>query len=93
MKKFKKNIYVGLVLTIFMVVATVGLAIAEESITGTISENGDMIVLDAADGSYILEGGDLTPDMVGKKVTITGTVAVKDDMKVLNVLSMEEAAE
>jgi hypothetical protein len=93
MNVFKKNVVVGLVLAMFLVVATAGLAVAEESITGTISEKGDMIVLDAADGSYILEGSDMAPEMVGKKVTVTGTVAVKDDMRVINVLSMEEVSE
>ena len=93
MNPLKRKIVVGLVLTMFMVVATAGLAMAEESFTGTISEKGEMIVLDAADGSYILEGGDVTPEMVGKKVKVTGTVAVKDDMRVINVMSLEEATE
>ena len=51
------------------------------------------MVLDTADGSYILEGSDMTPDMVGKKVTVTGTVAEKDNMRVINVLTMEEVAD
>jgi len=93
MKTVNKTIIVGLVLTMFMVVATAGLASAEESISGTIAQTGDIIVLDAADGLYLLEGSDLTPDMVGKKVTVTGTVEVKDDIRVINVLSMEEMTE
>jgi hypothetical protein len=93
MKTLKKNIIVGLVLTMFMLVATAGLASAEESITGTIAQKGDIIVLDAADGLYLLEGSDMTPDMVGKQVTVTGTVAVKDDLRVINVLSMEEVSD
>lgn len=31
----------------------------------------------------------MTPDMVGKQVTVAGTVAVKDDLRVINVLSMD----
>jgi hypothetical protein len=93
MKTLKKNIVVALVLTMCMVVASAGLASAEESITGTIAEKGDLIVLDAADGIYLIEGSDMTPDMVGKKVTVTGTVAVKDDLRVINVLSMEEVSD
>ena len=93
MKSLKKNIVVGLVLTMFLVVATAGLAIAEESITGTVSEKGEMMMLDTADGSYILEGSDMTPEMVGKKVKVTGTVEEKDDMKVISVMSMEEVTE
>jgi len=93
MNAFKKSIIVGLVSAFLMVVAGSGLAIAEDSITGTIAAKGDIIVLDAADGSYVLEGSDMTADMVGKKVTVTGTVAEKENVKVINVLSMKEVKE
>lgn len=93
MKPLKKHITVGLVVAMFMVVATAGLGIAEEIITGTIVEKGEIIVLDASDGSYILEGGEMTPEMVGKTVKVTGTVEVKNDMRVITVLSMEEIGE
>ena len=51
------------------------------------------MVLDAADGTYVLEGSDMTPDMIGKKVKVTGTVVEKDDMRVISVLAMEEVME
>ena len=90
MKVLKKSIIITLVSAFLMVVAGSGLALAEDSITGTIAAKGDIIVLDAADGSYVLEGSDMTAEMVGKKVTVTGTVAEKEDVKVINVLSMKE---
>lgn len=93
MKAFKKKIVTGMVAALFMVVATAGLALAEDSITGTIAEKGDVIVLDAADGSYVLEGNDMATDMVGKKVKVTGTIAEKENMRVINVVSMEEVTE
>ena len=93
MKTFKKNILAGLVATMLLVMAVAGLAMAEDSITGTIMEKGDIIVLDAADGSYVLEGSDMAPEMIGKTVKVTGTVAEKENMKVINVLSMEEVKE
>ena len=93
MKTLKTRMVTGLVATIFLVVAAAGLAMAEDSITGTISEKDDIIVLDAADGSYVLEGSDMAPEMVGKTVKVTGTVAEKENMKVINVLSMEEVKE
>lgn len=93
MKTFKKNILAGLVATMLLVMAVAGLAMAEDSITGTIMEKGDIIVLDAADGSYVIEGSDMAPEMVGKTVKVTGTVAEKENMKVINVLSMEEVKE
>lgn len=93
MKTFKKVIVAGMVAAMFLVVATAGLALAEDSITGTIAEKGEVIVLDAADGSYVLEGSDMATDMVGKKVKVTGTVAEKENMRVINVVSMEEVTE
>jgi hypothetical protein len=93
MKSSKKNIIIGLVLSLFMVVATAGLASAEDSVTGTIAAQGGIILLDAADGLYLLQGSDMTPDMVGKKVTVTGTIQEKDDLKVIDVLSIEEISE
>ena len=93
MKTFKKKIVTGIVAAMFMVAATAGLAVAEDGITGTIAEKGDVIVLDAADGSYILEGSDMATEMVGKKVKVTGTVAEKENMKVINVVTMEEVTE
>ena len=93
MNAFRKNSFAGMIAAMIMVLAVAGLAMAEESITGTIAEKGEVIVLNAAEGSYVLEGSDMTLDMIGKKVTVTGTVAEKDNVKVVNVLSMEEVKE
>jgi hypothetical protein len=88
----KKSIIASIFVAMFFFVATAGLAVAEEPITGTITEKGEMMVLNADDGSYVLEG-DVAPEMVGKKVKVTGTVAEKDDMKVISVTSLEEVTE
>ncbi len=93
MQRLTKRWVSGLLVVVILWVAGAGLAIAEESVTGTIAAKGEIMVLDTADGSYILEGNDMAPDMVGKKMTVTGTVAEKDNMRVINVLSMEEAAD
>ena len=93
MRTQKQKWVCTLVAMMVLIMATAGLALAAESITGTIAEKGEIMVLDTADGSYILEGSDMTPDMVGKKVTVTGTVAEKDNMRVINVLTMEEIAD
>ncbi len=93
MKNIQKNVVVAVVAAMLMVVAGAGLAIAEDSITGTIAEKGDIIVLNAADGIYTLEGSDLITEMVGKKVKVTGTVAETDGVKVISILSMEEVVE
>ncbi|BBO84132.1 DUF5818 domain-containing protein [Desulfosarcina ovata] len=93
MKTSKKNILAALFAMMFLVIATAGVAMAEESIIGTIAEKGEIIVLDAADGTYVLEGSDTTPEMVGKTVKVTGTIAEKDNMRIINVLSMEEVTD
>jgi hypothetical protein len=93
MKKFKKIFVSGLVATMVIVFAAVGLATAEDTITGTVAEQGDAIVLAADDGTYILEGSDMAPEMVGKKVKVTGTVAEKAEGRVISVFTMEEVKE
>jgi len=93
MKTTKKSIITGLAAAIVLVLAVTGMAMADESVTGTVAAKGEIIVLDAADSSYVLEGSDMTPEMVGKKVIVTGTVAEKEDIKVINVLSIEEVKE
>jgi len=87
-----KKIIASLFVAVFLVVGTVGPAVAEEPVTGMIAEEGDYIILDTEDGTYILEG-DVTAEMVGKTVKVTGAVAEKDDMKVISVTSLEEVAE
>jgi len=84
---------VSLLIAVIMIVASAGLAMAEGSIIGTVAEKGDIIVLDAADGSYVLEGSDMPAAMIGKKVKVTGTVAEKDDMRVITVIQMEEVTD
>lgn len=93
MKNIQINIVLAVVAAMFLVVAGTGLAIAEDSITGTIAEQGNVMVLDSADGVFILEGTNLTAEMVGQKVNVTGTVAEKDGVKVISVLSMEPVSE
>ena len=93
MKTTKKSIITGMIAAMFVVLAVTGMAMASESITGTVAAKGEIIVLDAGDSSYVLEGSDMTPEMVGKKVKVTGTVAEKEDIKVINVLSIEEVKE
>ena len=93
MKTTQKTIITGLTAVMFLVLAVTGMAMANESITGTVTAKGEVVVLDAADSSYVLEGSDMAPEMVGKKVKVTGTVAEKEDIKVINVLSIEEVKE
>jgi hypothetical protein len=93
MRNLSRSVAIGLAIAVVMAVFAGGMAMAEDTITGTVIQQGDIIVLDAVGGSYILEGTDQAPDMVGKKVTVTGTVAEMDNMKVISVMSMEEVQE
>ena len=90
MKCNHKTIINQAVAIMLVLMATASMAIAGDSITGTIAEKGEYIVLHAADGSYILEGGEMNPEMIGKKVTVTGSVAVKENMRVINVTTVKE---
>lgn len=79
------------------VVAVVGLLLAsnavaadEETISGTIMETDQGIVLSADDGAtFKVEGQDLS-DMVGKNVAITGTLTEGESGKTITVISVEE---
>lgn len=93
MNPIKKIGILGVVIAVVMAMAVPVMAMQEERITGTIAEKGERIVLDAADGSYVLEGSDQAPEMIGKKVTVTGTVAEKENVRVINVISVEEVNE
>jgi hypothetical protein len=67
-------------------------AMAADSVTGTIQQGDNGLVLQADDGEYILAGQDLS-DMVGKKIKVTGTIADSDAGKTLTVMSFEEVME
>jgi hypothetical protein len=77
-----------------MVVCLVGVApaLAGDTVTGTIQQGDSGLVLQSADGDYILAGQDLS-DMVGKKIKVTGTIAEGDAGKTLTVMSFEEVQE
>ncbi|MBC2712937.1 MAG: hypothetical protein HGJ94_18675 [Desulfosarcina sp.] len=55
MKNVQKNIVMAIVAAMLLVVAGAGLAIAEDSITGTITQKGDVIVLDSHGGGSEIE--------------------------------------
>ena len=93
MRRLNKKMVTICLAAMFLVVGVAGLAVAEDSFVGVVAEKGEIIVIDAADGTYVLEGSDLTAEHVGKKVKVTGTVAEKDDMKVISVVSIEEVTE
>ena len=93
MKTSNKKVVTIVMAAMFLVVAVAGLAVAEDSIVGIVAADGVIIVIQADDGTYVLEGSGLTAEHAGKKVKVTGTIAEKDDMKVISVLSMEEVTE
>jgi hypothetical protein len=83
-----------LIIGLVTVVCLVGIApvMAADSVTGTIQQGDNGLVLQADDGEYILAGQDLS-DMVGKKIKVTGTIEDSDAGKTLTVMSFEEVME
>ena len=92
----KTNMKVVKLLVFAMViafVAVVGCATAEDStITGMVEQTDNGVILMADEGEFIVAGQDLSA-MVGKKVTVTGTVMDSDAGKTITVISVEELAE
>lgn len=88
---------IGKALVLAMVlafIASVGLVTAEDSVTGTIhqSDSGE-VMIKAEDGAdYMVMGADIS-EMVGKTVKATGTLSEEGDVKVIEVMSMEEVTE
>lgn len=63
---------------------------SDQSITGTVEQTDNGIVIAADNGdTYIVMGQDLT-EMVGKTVKATGTLAEGDSGKTLTITSVEE---
>ena len=90
----RKNMRLISAIFLAMAVCFVGIApaMASDSVTGTIEQGDSGLVLQAADGNYILAGQDLS-DMVGKKIKVTGTIADGEAGKTLTVMSFEEVQE
>ncbi len=90
----RKKMKLVSVICLALAVCLVGIApaMAADSVTGTIQQGDSGLVLQAADGNYILAGQDLT-DMVGKTIKVTGTIAEGDAGKTLTVMSFEEVQE
>lgn len=78
----------AVMLVIGMLAATGAIA-ADDSITGTVEETDNGIVISADNGDqYIVMGEDLSA-MVGKTVKATGTLAEGKSGKILTVISVE----
>ena len=81
------------IVTIIGLLTVAGAMAAEETLTGTIEQSDQGIVLSADDGeTYMVQGQDLS-DMVGKSVKATGTLAEGTSGKTITVSSVEEIKE
>lgn len=77
---------------VYLFVAATGFG-ATQDITGTVEQKGEIVVLFTPDETYVLKGSEMLPEMIGKKVKVTGTIEEKDRVKVLTVSGFEEANE
>ena len=91
MKKNKKYLFTGF-LALVMIAFFAGTAISANSVTimGTINADGQIVT----DNDQVYEigenkKGDELFELIGKKVKVTGTVAVEDGTKVITVTSYE----
>jgi hypothetical protein len=81
------------VLLVIGMVAAAGAFAADDSITGTVEQTDNGIVISSDDGDqYIVMGKDLS-SMVGKTVKATGTLAEGKSGKILTVISVEPVDE
>ena len=91
MKKNMSKIFLGILvigLTVFL--SGIGLAGSEVSISGVINEDGQLVdddgmFYDIADN----EEGNEVIEMVGRKVTVKGTVMEAEGTKIINISSFK----
>jgi hypothetical protein len=77
------------ILLVIGLLAATGAMAGDASITGTIEQTDQGIVISSDEGdSYIVIGKDLS-DMVGQTVKATGTLAESQEGKTLTVISIE----
>jgi hypothetical protein len=91
-KTLKKNIIISLFVAMFLFAANSGFCMKAD-ITGTVEQKGENIILFTPEDTFVLDGGDMLADMIGKKVTVTGTVTENGQVKVLKVMAFEEVEE
>ena len=73
-----------------MLFASSAVAGDEKTISGTIIENDQGIVLTTGEGTtYMVEGEDVA-DMVGKNVRVTGTLSEDESGKTITITAIEE---
>jgi hypothetical protein len=92
MKAFGKKTVIGFIAGILVSFSVTGFS-AESYIIGTVEKKGDDVILFTPDDTYVLKGRDILPDMVGKKVIVTGAVEVKDQEKEITVTDLKEINE
>jgi hypothetical protein len=81
------------VMLVIGLVAAAGAIAADDSVTGTVEQTDNGIVISADDGDqYIVMGKDLS-GMVGQTVKATGTLAEGKSGKIITVISVEPADE
>lgn len=90
----KRNVMkLFVVMLVIGMVAAAGAFAADDSITGTVEQTDNGIVISSDDGDqYIVMGKDLS-SMVGKTVKATGTLAEGKSGKILTVISVEPVDE
>jgi len=92
MKLIRNTVVMSVVAALLFVTAGTGFGAATE-ITGTVEQKGEVVILFSPDDSYELKGSDMLDEMIGKKVTVTGTIEEEDQVKILSVAEIEEVKE
>lgn len=73
-------------------VSVAGIALAEDSVTGTVIQTDDGFMLQLEDGSLIQVDQDLSA-MAGKRVKVTGTLQEGDNAKTIIASDIVEITE
>jgi hypothetical protein len=91
-KKMNRSKRLTIILLCVMAIAfaaTFSVAADQQVVQGPVAQTDAGIVIQASDADYVVAGQDMS-EMVGKEVTVVGTVSESGNTKTINVMEIKE---
>ena len=92
MNRSKKLTILLLCTMMIAFVAAFAMAADPQVLQGPVAQTDAGIVIQAGDADYVVAGQDMS-EMVGKEVTVVGTVSESGDTKTIHVMEIKEVKE
>jgi hypothetical protein len=89
MKKGINRVIFAPVIAFFLMLSMVAHA-ATTNVTGYVEIKGGKYVLLTTNDVYVLEGDEVSSQMIGKEIVVTGSVETKNEVKIISVYIYDE---